>query len=134
MFSFKTKRSTSLVPSKSTLALEEMRAKSKGTIPFFGAPRLSILSDVSSDTYDSDEESMRLRLFRRLETRRQMCKTLSKTRRSLLRLSNWAYEREWRKERKYAPFDPIVVRLGGSDMSEVHCHCSQCPCKHDALE
>lgn len=135
MFSaIKSKSAMSLIPTKSNLAIEERLAKSAGRIPFFGGPRLSNISHASSVSYDSEEEDVKQSRLRRFETRRQMTKTLSRTRRGLLRLTNWAYEREWRRERKYSSFDPIVVRIGTSHMTEIQCDCLQCPCKHDKFE
>lgn len=121
---------------KSTRRLDERREKDTGRIPFFEMKRMSlsdITGSVKSNGYESEAEDDNVFMENKHANRRQqICRRFSKTRRGLLRLTNWSYERAWRKERK-STFDPIVIHISNFHMGQVRCDCKICPCEHDRL-
>lgn len=84
------------------------------------------LSFDSSSDGSHEEPTSISRIERR---KQQVAKKMSKTRRSLLRASNWTYEQQWRKERKTTSFEPIIVSVVDF-VEDDACDCECCPCVH----
>ncbi len=67
--------------------------------------------------------------LRRTDSMKQLNKTMAKTWRGYQRVTNFGYEREWRRERRQA-FDPVPMKVALGDVEGPQCACPGFPCKH----
>ena len=72
--------------------------------------------------------------LKRMDSRRKLNKTASRTGRGFQKLANISYERQWAKDRKHAyAGERIVHKVGFSATSNRNdnlCNCTICPCRH----